>query len=57
MIKRFLNILKSLTTKEEVHEVEVSTSIDDMTEGPRSTFDQNRVRELLEKSDLLEPTE
>lgn len=55
MIRRFLNILKSLKTKEVVHEDVISTSIDDMKEGSRTTFDPKRVNQLLIKADLLEP--
>lgn len=54
MLERFLNMLKSLHTKKRVDEARVSTSIDDTVEGKRHTFDEKRVRELMEKCDLLE---
>lgn len=57
MFQRLLRILASLKTEKRIEETEISTTVDDMKEGKRKTFDKERVRELLEKCDLLERPE
>lgn len=54
MINRLNKLLESFKNKKRKVELDVSTTVDDMSEGKRITFKKERVTELLIKCGLLE---
>ncbi len=54
MIQRLLNIIESLKTNKRIKDSEITTTIDDMSEGRRISFKREQVERILAESEKTE---